>query len=366
MSIQNNRIVGLDILRSIAILLVLLVHSSYLLPHSLYVLQLTYLPRIDGVSIFFVLSGFLIGGILLKEVKGNEEFSFIQLKKFWIRRWFRTVPNYMLTMLLLIAFTILNSQELTTFSVKYLFFLQNFAKPQSYFFLESWSLTIEEWFYLLFPMLVYFINKINKNISKSLLISAVIFLVVPLILRIIKFECGIGIDDYDMEFRKVLIFRLDSLMYGIIGAYVYGNYSKIWEKAKIWGLIGGLLIIVLLKINPSDWINFYKPLIFNYESIATLLLLPYLSRLKSTNSRTIDSIFSIVSVLSYSMYLINFSLVQQSIIPQINSIFNFLEISYLDNYVTNYILFWILTVGLSYFIYCYFEKPTTQLRERFS
>ena len=58
---------------------------------------------IDGVSIFFVLSGFLIGGILIKVLE-TEPATFKTLFNFWIRRWFRTLPNYLFILLILIFF----------------------------------------------------------------------------------------------------------------------------------------------------------------------------------------------------------------------------------------------------------------------
>lgn len=72
---HQQRIVGLDILRSIAVLLVLFIHGKALIPKEN---QVAYdslnIFRIDGVSIFFVLSGFLIGGILLKMI-ANTNFT---------------------------------------------------------------------------------------------------------------------------------------------------------------------------------------------------------------------------------------------------------------------------------------------------
>lgn len=79
---------GLDIMRSVSILLVLLQHIGF------YISGLAPL-RLGGVGVevFFVLSGFLIGGILFKEIhKGNNLFQ--TLKSFWIRRWFRILPLY--------------------------------------------------------------------------------------------------------------------------------------------------------------------------------------------------------------------------------------------------------------------------------
>ncbi|MGV9011700.1 MAG: acyltransferase family protein [Flavobacteriales bacterium] len=81
--INPKRIYGLDILRAFAIIFVVAGHGQYLLPKNTH-----FLHRIlvfDGVSIFFVLSGFLIGGILIKLIENNPPTKALLLD-FWIRR----------------------------------------------------------------------------------------------------------------------------------------------------------------------------------------------------------------------------------------------------------------------------------------
>src|SRR5258708_1726234 len=98
---EHKRIYGLDILRAIAILLVLYSHSIPFLS-GIFSSKLLSLPIIDGVSIFFVLSGFLIGGILIKIIE-KEGVSKVGLLNFWIRRWMRTLPLYYFVLTLLIT-----------------------------------------------------------------------------------------------------------------------------------------------------------------------------------------------------------------------------------------------------------------------
>jgi peptidoglycan/LPS O-acetylase OafA/YrhL len=88
----NKRIFGLDILRASAILFVMLSHSrAFIDPHAgTYYYGLFIL---DGVDLFFVLSGFLIGGILIRTIN-DKGLTWVQLTNFWTRRWFRTLPNY--------------------------------------------------------------------------------------------------------------------------------------------------------------------------------------------------------------------------------------------------------------------------------
>ena len=95
---ETTRVFGLDIFRATAIILVVLGHGSYLLNNTRFN-GFPYIKMIDGVDLFFVLSGFLIGSILLKEINSKEYFGIKALTKFWKRRWLRTLPNYYLILL---------------------------------------------------------------------------------------------------------------------------------------------------------------------------------------------------------------------------------------------------------------------------
>jgi len=225
-------------------------------------------------------------------------------------------------------------------------------------------LTIEEWFYLLFPLSCYAFHKIFKNKAKSILISALIFLFFPLIIRVVKYECGIGIDDFDLEFRKIVLLRLDSLMYGVIAAYILFKQPEFWVKYKNYFLIIGISLILLLYFNPSNWQNFYRPLYFNIESITTFCFLPFLSSYKTTKLKSLDAFFIFISIISYSMYLLNLSPVQGHLIPIMNSLLGRKNLSIEDVYISNYIVYWIFTVVGSFLLYRIYENPITKLRDK--
>lgn len=361
---HKERIVGLDILRSTAILIVVYVHGVNLLPEKLYSLYMNInFLKIDGVSIFFVLSGFLIGGILLKIIS-RTNFTHKDLLNFWIRRWFRTIPNYLFVLIGLLVCSLIVHKDFGCFNFKYMFFSQNFASDHPDFFPEAWSLTIEEWFYLLFPISCYGFYKIIKNKAKSILISALIFLFIPLILRIIKYELGIGVDNFDSEFRKIMILRLDSLMYGVIAAYLNFKKPGLWNKYKYQFLVSGIFFIILLLLNPLNWKDFYKPLSFNIESITAFCFLPFLSSLKSTKVKALDVFFVFISLISYSMYLLNFSPVLYYLIPTINSLIGRNDFPIEEVFVSNYIIYYSATIIGSYLLYRFYENPMTKLRDK--
>src|SRR4051812_22345461 len=158
----KDRLFGLDILRCIAILLVLFAHTSFVLPISPAARSfcLTYFG-FTGVEIFFVLSGFLVGAIFLK-LMADRPFSLSSMKYFWIRRWFRTLPAYYLALLIYTAYSYFAEHRFIftdTYNLLYFVFLQNFIKPAPEFFRHAWSLSIEEWFYLLLPVWIWVFYK---------------------------------------------------------------------------------------------------------------------------------------------------------------------------------------------------------------
>ena len=136
----NNagRVFGLDVLRALAVLFVVYGHGYSLvggdIPVTLYLL-----PSLDGVTIFFVLSGFLIGRILLRTV-AKDDFNGQMLVQFWIRRWFRTLPNYFAVLIfLVIAFNLLESPPPDGL-IRYFLFSQNIACTHPKLSSIAWSL----------------------------------------------------------------------------------------------------------------------------------------------------------------------------------------------------------------------------------
>ena len=114
------------------------------------------------VEIFFILSGF----VLFKQLN-NVYIEKKNLKIFYLRRCYRTIPLYLVA---LVFFTVLtNSYNLDFF--KYIFFLQKILPEfvSKDYFMVAWSLSIEEIFYLLFPLYLIMFNKRNniKIYSKS-------------------------------------------------------------------------------------------------------------------------------------------------------------------------------------------------------
>jgi peptidoglycan/LPS O-acetylase OafA/YrhL len=135
---------GLDLARATAVLSVLFAHGALLFaeafPAARYVLIVC---GVLGVEIFFALSGFLVGRQLLLVAEGRAGAG-----RFLARRWYRTLPNYYLFLAVNAALAAWIVAR-TGLDASFLAFAQSFAAPaRGDFFPESWSLAIEEWFYL--------------------------------------------------------------------------------------------------------------------------------------------------------------------------------------------------------------------------
>ena len=364
----SNRVYGLDILRALAILFVIYSHSFFLIIDHVDE-RLYNLLSLDGVTLFFVLSGFLIGGILLKIIN-TTSFSMGDLYHFWIRRWFRTLPNYFFMILLLILLAFLRGADKPDHLVSYFFFVQNFFAPHPAFFPEAWSLSVEEWFYLLIPLGLFlslrFLSYQRKNIVLSWIVGTILLITMLRILRAVFMDIQ-DFGSWDNLQRKLVITRLDSIMFGFFGAWMSCYHKAGWLQWKKPLLIAGMLLLfipVAAESLAGKNLVYLNYLSLTVTSAATLMMLPALSELKHGKGIAFRFL-TFVSIISYSMYLVNFSLVQLTIIPSLTNTIVLFTNNHLVISIIRYILYWALTFGLSYLLYQFFERPVMNLRERF-
>lgn len=362
---SSSRIFGLDFLRALAILFVVLGHGALLLPESGKSLHRWIV--FDGVSIFFVLSGYLIGGILIRDLE-QRPVNGKTLIHFWIRRWFRTLPNYFLILIVLIGLHLFFYPDVRPSEFKrYFFFVQNLMSPHPPYFPEAWSLSIEEWFYLICPMLLFLVIRLIKlSVQNAVLIIAVIILIGSTAYRFGLYQSldEISHTDWASLFRKQVVPRLDSLMYGVLAAYWHRFGRASWNKLKTIALCIGIGLFVLIKVlYQTDLIAthslYHAVFSFSLSALATALLIPYLSQWRKA-SGFISRVITWISLISYSLYLINLSLVQNFMVRRVDwSSIGSAELQL----SLQYLLFWILSLWISHLMYRYFEIPITKLRD---
>jgi peptidoglycan/LPS O-acetylase OafA/YrhL len=227
---SSQRIPELDGLRGLAILLVVLHHYTMFSRGSLESFFPGKILRVfgfgwSGVDLFFVLSGFLIGGILLEARKSNRYF-----KTFYARRIYRICPIYYLWLLLYLSVLVggvflakssevFRTEDLVRFP-RYLFFLQNFfysnSSLEQTWLLPTWSLAVEEQYYLVVPLLIRFLP--IRILTKFLLATV---LIAPLLRALVHSYVPHG-----TVFASILMpCRADNLALGMLGAIAVRSNS---------------------------------------------------------------------------------------------------------------------------------------------
>ncbi len=367
---KKERIFGLDIIRFFAILFVLIGHSENLLPEKLKIYN-TYFYT-DGVNIFFVLSGFLIGKNLIENIKNNQ-FNFKFISNFYVKRWAKTIPSYFLILSVLLSLNLIFNEHFK-FDQKYNYFifLQNFNTVHPSFFPEAWSLSIEEWFYLLIPIIFFISLKISSKFQNNriILYSLIAIITVFTFYRIYRLDHLhiLNYMEWDRFFRKQVITRFDSIVYGVIAAYIYKHHYSLWISNKKTFFFIGIFTIILAKILSLFFVSeigFYNCVFsFTLLALGTAFTLPYLNNFQ-TNRNLIYKIITYVSITSYSMYLVNLSIIKSWIINKINweDIFS----NYYMLISLRYLLFWLLVILFSYILYNFVEFPLNKIiKKRFN
>jgi peptidoglycan/LPS O-acetylase OafA/YrhL len=303
---SDHRVPGLDVFRSAAILLVLACHFSNcgLFPGDAADRARNCLA-VFGVELFFVLSGFLIGTILIRDF-ATGDVTFAKLQHFWSRRWFRTLPNYyvFLPISLLLERAWRNEAPLLW---RFPFFLQNFAWTMPHAFIVSWSLAVEEWFYLLFPLVLAAGYLVFRERRRAVLTAVAVFVLVPFVLRLTTTDHA----NWDREVHTVVIYRLDAIGFGVALAYLRVYHERLWGALRLkWTLAGGLILAlaaavfmcagVFARRVPQSGIR--SALLFEVVNIACALLLPWFSTVRNLPSSAL-ACFTRISIISYSLYL---------------------------------------------------------------
>lgn len=373
---NQNRIFGLDLMRFIAIFMVLLGHANIFVPDHIKTGYI-YKVLLDGVSIFFVLSGFLIGGILIKQLEKSKP-TYAGLLHFWKRRWLRTVPAYAVVLLVLLIYTVtFVPNNLPKDWWKLLVFSQNLFAERPGFFAEAWSLSIEEWFYLTIPFILFTILYFFKTSVKwTVLIVSISVIAAISYYRVYLYHKygfkGGGPDEIEafknyiqLNIEYQVVPRLDSIMYGVIASFIAHYYPAIWNnKYNFILLILGIFIIFYTKRNMGKSYFIYNSIwIPSIRSMCIVLILPFMSNLKK-GLGIWTSWITFISLISYSLYLVNLNIVAVAIIK--NGINHSDGSKYVitDHWLRDYIFFWVFTIVISFFMYKYIEVPFMNLREK--
>jgi peptidoglycan/LPS O-acetylase OafA/YrhL len=359
-----NRAFGLDVCRTLAILFVVLGHT---LQHSNPnpILAQAGVIGLFGVDLFFCLSGFLIGRILLVEAEhwpvGHEAGLF----GFWYRRWMRTLPLYFFILVVSLKYDWRGETRLAE-HIPYLFFAQNLAWKMPDFFHLSWSLAVEEWFYLTFPLVLLFLAALGCGRRLAALLTISAFVVVPFLFRLFLPPHLIDVTSLDEGLRNIVVFRLDSIGFGVLTAYLY-MWKKDWfaTLAKCWPLFA-ILVAACIAYTKSGYVGLadspaLAPFYFLISSFAFAMLIPKFNSLKPTRFSLLNSFVTYTSKISYSLYLGHvFGFMIAMVCLRKFGLFD----SVYPNPWIAYPLFWAAGYAFASATYFAIERPILKLRDK--
>lgn len=252
-SSSSDKLYGLDHLRALAITLVFVFHYGRLFPSPAWVTALGKFGW-TGVDLFFVLSGFLIASQLFARIRAGKGIS---LRQFFIKRFFRIIPGYLIVVTLYFLFPIVHEREALAPLWRYLTFTQNLGLDlrSEGTFSHAWSLCIEEQFYLLLPLVLG--RGVRKGwILASLFVAGIVLRYMIYRWQIMPLQAG---DDWVIFWYKYIYYptytRLDGLLTGVCLAAMYvwrGEWMTTAQQHSARLLIAGLATLTIAYFVCED------------------------------------------------------------------------------------------------------------------
>jgi len=345
----------IDGLRAIAVLSVFFYHAQIFILN-----KQIFKGGFIGVDIFFVISGYLITSIILKELITNDSFSF---KNFFERRIRRILPVLLFIMLVTmpLAWMYLLPSSFIDFSKSIIYSLgfssnlyfwhsglqyaseDGLLKP----FLHTWSLSIEEQYYILFPIILFVVFKYFRKYLLNIIIFGVI--------------CSLIIADWGSKNHTLLNFyilptRSWELLIGSILSYLEINLvyrSKNHTLNLIFSIIG-LLLIGYSIFFFSD--TMYHPSFYTLLPIAGIIMLIWFSNRDQIITKILSSkLFVGLGLISYSFYLWHYPVLAF-----------YRVVNGLDNEIIVKVILSVIILLLSIFTYFIIEKPARNKNIKFS
>lgn len=266
-------------LRGIAVLLVLLCHYSPFLSFGGF-----------GVDLFFVLSGFLISGLLFQEFKATGT---IKVWRFWVRRGFKIYPPFY-------AFLLLTSLVLWFITggvphevVADIFFVQNYFP---HLWMHGWSLAVEEHFYIALPLLLLLLLAIGRRSPNAFRVIPILSIALSILCVYLRALASQHARTWDEMFAPTHL-RMDSLFAGVtLGYYAHFDAESFAEGRRKLVLVFGLLLTLPAFLFPGTVVG------VTVAYVAFACVLAWAAN-QSYSGKRLPRALAWVGYYSYSIYL---------------------------------------------------------------
>lgn len=352
----QNRNMALDIIRFVAIMLVLGRHTYHFfngVSSDNVVFSFFFAwKKIGwiGVEIFFVMSGYLVGTLIFNEINKTGKFD---ITRFLIRRGFKIYPSYYLFFAFTLIYYKLKSIEIIKAKVfSEMFFYQNYMKG---FWNHTWSLAVEEHFYIILSILILLIVLIEKiDLFPRIAILAILFVFV---LRCVKYKYSVFEENEDVFLTH---FRIDSLLIGSLIAYYKSNKNSYLVSGR-FGLILSSVIVFISFLWPFFYEqHVWETFVFGYALLNvgfSLALIVVLERVNLINTKSkLAGLMANMGRGSYNIYIWHMFVA----LP----VLTFVNRQFPLPYYASIILYMTLSVLVGLVLTKYVEEPILKLRNK--
>lgn len=356
---QINRRPGLDLIRIFSALLVIICHSGVYFSIGFSVNFVTF-AGVLAVEFFFVMSGFLVGKSLIRTADSAEPGE--GLKRFYINRLLRILPLYYVT-LVLTALTTGSGIPLSCFV-----FVQNFAQGDLEFLPQSWSLSVEAWFYFLAaPVFCLLVKALRRKMSGEAAVwtAVAVLCLLPFLARV--GDVLLLQPQWDEGVRKQIPLRLDSIGMGVALAALKQYHPEAYRRRfskPVFAAVSVVGILVIYRfycgyLAIDDRFNasaLSKIFMFSILPMLCCLLVGFMDCTRWLDLLNAFPPVRWLSDWSYGVYLLQL-VVFEAVSPYFAD--TRFSVSWLG-----FLLAICLTVALSAVTYFLIERPSGKLRDR--
>jgi peptidoglycan/LPS O-acetylase OafA/YrhL len=354
------RLASLDVLRFLAIALVLGRHRQPPETGVWFVDTLSsawFQGGWVGVDLFFVLSGFLVGGLLFKEARA---FGDVRIWRFLIRRGFKVYPAFYVMLLFTVAYRWLFVPDFDlTRTASEVLFLQNYVPP---IWSHTWSLAVEEHFYILLPLVFL---ACGSSADFESLCKRVIYVGVSICVLAMLLRCLTAFQHPVFDMRKQMFpthLRLDALFIGVILAAAnslqftgFNSARKQW-KVSTFAAVVGFLPAFLIPIGSHWYLHTVGFLVLSISSGAALVAALGAPSLQSPGA--IGKACVLIGKHSYSIYLWHMAVEKWGPVWLARAGFSGGE-------VESFLMYICCSIGIGIFFSILIESPMLKVRDRF-